>query len=422
MAAPTSSSVRSCSSGSANPYAEGSCLIRMGGTLVHCTASVEAGVPGFKKGSGRGLGDGRIRHAAPRHASSAPRASGTARVAAPRRSSASSAARCAPRWRRWRSASTPSGSTATCSRPTAAPARRASPAAASRWPTPAPGWPSATGGAVAVRPAGGGGLGRVWSTAKSGSTSPISRTATPTWIPTSSCSIPRSYVEVQGTGEHGTLHPRPSSTSCSIWPARASAELFAAQRAGARLVKLLAATRSAGKQREISRVLEPAGRRGRVPRRCRPASDPDRGGPLELGDSFEANARHKAEYFARLERSPHRRRRLRARGLRRWAALPACAPDGGPGPPAPRPRSTRPTTPSCCAGWPGAPEERRRARYRCVLVYLRSPARVPASFEGAAADAILEAPRGEGVRLRSVLLQRRAGQDLRRGDAEEKDG
>ena len=38
----------------ANPYAEGSCLIRMGGTLVHCTASVESGVPGFKKGSGEG--------------------------------------------------------------------------------------------------------------------------------------------------------------------------------------------------------------------------------------------------------------------------------------------------------------------------------------------------------------------------------
>jgi ribonuclease PH len=39
---------------SANPYAEGSCLIRMGGTLVHCTASVEPGVPAFKKGSGEG--------------------------------------------------------------------------------------------------------------------------------------------------------------------------------------------------------------------------------------------------------------------------------------------------------------------------------------------------------------------------------
>src|SRR5262245_34141891 len=38
----------------ANPYAEGSCLVRFGGTLVHCTASVEIGVPPFKKGSGEG--------------------------------------------------------------------------------------------------------------------------------------------------------------------------------------------------------------------------------------------------------------------------------------------------------------------------------------------------------------------------------
>jgi ribonuclease PH len=37
-----------------NPYAEGSCLIRMGGTLVHCTASVEQGAPGWKRGSGEG--------------------------------------------------------------------------------------------------------------------------------------------------------------------------------------------------------------------------------------------------------------------------------------------------------------------------------------------------------------------------------
>lgn len=37
-----------------SPYAEGSCLVRMGGTLVLCTASVEAGVPGWRKGSGLG--------------------------------------------------------------------------------------------------------------------------------------------------------------------------------------------------------------------------------------------------------------------------------------------------------------------------------------------------------------------------------
>ncbi len=38
----------------ANPFAEGSCLVRTGGTLVHCTASVEQGVPPFRKGSGKG--------------------------------------------------------------------------------------------------------------------------------------------------------------------------------------------------------------------------------------------------------------------------------------------------------------------------------------------------------------------------------
>ena len=38
----------------ANPYAEGSCLVRFGGTLVHCTASVDEGVPPFRKGSGKG--------------------------------------------------------------------------------------------------------------------------------------------------------------------------------------------------------------------------------------------------------------------------------------------------------------------------------------------------------------------------------
>ena len=37
-----------------NPYAEGSCLVRMGGTLVVCTASVENQAPGWRKGSGLG--------------------------------------------------------------------------------------------------------------------------------------------------------------------------------------------------------------------------------------------------------------------------------------------------------------------------------------------------------------------------------
>ena len=36
------------------PYAEGSCLVSFGATKVLCTASVEDGVPGWRKGSGQG--------------------------------------------------------------------------------------------------------------------------------------------------------------------------------------------------------------------------------------------------------------------------------------------------------------------------------------------------------------------------------
>lgn len=38
----------------AAPQAEGSCLVRMGGTVVLCTASVERGVPAWRKGTGLG--------------------------------------------------------------------------------------------------------------------------------------------------------------------------------------------------------------------------------------------------------------------------------------------------------------------------------------------------------------------------------
>jgi ribonuclease PH len=38
----------------ASSYAEGSCLVSFGGTRVLCTASVEEGVPGWRRGSGAG--------------------------------------------------------------------------------------------------------------------------------------------------------------------------------------------------------------------------------------------------------------------------------------------------------------------------------------------------------------------------------
>ena len=44
----------------------------------------------------------------------------------------------------------------------------------------------------------------------------------------------------------------------------------------------------------------------------------------------------------------------------------------------------------------GASEGRRRARYRCVLVFLREPSAVPGVFEGVAGGRILEEPSGTG--------------------------
>ena len=56
------------------PAAEGSVLIEAGKTRVVGTATIDAGVPSFLKGVGKGLGDRRIRHAPARdRAAHAPR-------------------------------------------------------------------------------------------------------------------------------------------------------------------------------------------------------------------------------------------------------------------------------------------------------------------------------------------------------------
>ncbi len=44
----------------------------------------------------------------------------------------------------------------------------------------------------------------------------------------------------------------------------------------------------------------------------------------------------------------------------------------------------------------GAPEDRRRARYRCVIVYLARPDAVPQRFDGQCLGRILDAPVGTG--------------------------
>lgn len=159
-------------------------------------------------------------------------------------------------------------------------------------------------------------------------------------------------------------------------------------------MKLLAATRSPGKQPEIRRMLEPAGVDVVFPDDLglweSPVED-----TLELAESFEGNARRKAEHFARLSGLPtvadDSGLEVFALGgapgvrSRRWAGVSGSAGEVDAANNAELLRRLR-----------GAPEPRRRARYRCVLVYLRDAGAVPEIFEGACGGRILEAPRGEG--------------------------
>ncbi|HEX6107452.1 MAG TPA: non-canonical purine NTP pyrophosphatase [Gemmatimonadales bacterium] len=159
-------------------------------------------------------------------------------------------------------------------------------------------------------------------------------------------------------------------------------------------MKLLAATRSAGKQREFRRILEPAGVELAFPDEVgayeQPAED-----LLELGDTFESNARRKAEYFARRTGLPT---------VADDSGLEVFALGGAPGV-----RSRRwagagggseeldaANNAELLRRLAGAPEPRRRARYRCVLVLLRDPGAVPEVFEGVCGGRILEAPTGTG--------------------------
>jgi XTP/dITP diphosphohydrolase len=159
-------------------------------------------------------------------------------------------------------------------------------------------------------------------------------------------------------------------------------------------VKLLVATRSAGKQREVARVLRAAGHEVVFPDEVGQFERPEEE-QLETSDSFETNARQKAEYFARR------------------SGLPTLADDSGlevlslGGAPGTRSRRWAGATGSAAEvdaannaellkRLRGAPEARRRARYRCVLVLVRKVGALPEVFEGACGGRILEAPEGRG--------------------------
>ena len=157
---------------------------------------------------------------------------------------------------------------------------------------------------------------------------------------------------------------------------------------------LLVATRSAGKQREFARILEPLDVTLAFPDDVglAPRSEED---ALELGDTFETNARHKAEYFARRSGLPT---------VADDSGLEVFALGGAPGVRSRRWAGASGTSEQVDAAnnaelvrrLAGAPPERRRARYRCVLVLLREPGAVPESFEGSCAGRILEQPAGTG--------------------------
>jgi XTP/dITP diphosphohydrolase len=159
-------------------------------------------------------------------------------------------------------------------------------------------------------------------------------------------------------------------------------------------VKLLVATRSGGKQREIRRLLAHAPLEILFPDDAGVLASPIED-TLELGESFEANARAKAEYFAR------------------QTGLPAVADDSGlevfslGGEPGVRSRrwaaARGPEAVIDAANNAmllqrllGAPPAKRRARYRCVLVLYRTPRGFPESFQGNCPGIILEEPRGTG--------------------------
>jgi XTP/dITP diphosphohydrolase len=159
-------------------------------------------------------------------------------------------------------------------------------------------------------------------------------------------------------------------------------------------MKLLFATRNAGKQKEVKRVLEAAGFEVVFPEDMN-VFDSGEESQLESHDSFQTNARVKAEYFAK---------RIGLPTLADDSGLEVFSLGGAPG--------VRSRRWAAATGSPaqvdaannaellrrlrGAPEAKRKARYRCVLVYLPTYNALPQVFDATCGGTILEEPRGDG--------------------------
>ena len=159
-------------------------------------------------------------------------------------------------------------------------------------------------------------------------------------------------------------------------------------------MKLLAATRSAGKQREIRRLVARADVEVVFPDDLGLHETAAEDG-LEVAETFEENARNKAQYFARLSGLPT---------LADDSGLEVFALGGAPGVRSRRWAAATGTPAEVDAAnnaelrrrLAGAPMDKRRARYRCVVAFLPTPDAVPEIFEGSCTGVILESPRGEG--------------------------
>lgn len=159
-------------------------------------------------------------------------------------------------------------------------------------------------------------------------------------------------------------------------------------------MRLLVATRNRGKLAEARQVLEPLGVE---------VVSPDEAGVawsaaedlLEQAGTFEGNARAKAEYFARRVGMPT---------VADDSGLEVISLGGAPGVRSKRWAGATGSDDEVDAAnnrellrrLVGAPESRRRARYRCVLALAEPGQFAPRIFEGTCAGTILSEPRGTG--------------------------
>jgi XTP/dITP diphosphohydrolase len=185
-------------------------------------------------------------------------------------------------------------------------------------------------------------------------------------------------------------------------------------------VKVLAATRNVGKQKEIRRILAPTGLDIVFPDDIW-LRETSAGDALEQGDSFEANARRKAQYFARLSSLPT---------FADDSGLEVFSLGGAPGVNSKRWAGATGTPDEVDAAnnaellrrLAGAPERQRAARYRCVLVFLRAPDVVPTISHGDCTGRILELPRGTlGFGYDPLFFSDELGKTFGEAAVEEKD-